>query len=105
MEFTSEKIKKLANIVCIELESEEQEAFTQELTAMVAWVNKLKKVDTAGFPSHFAMCSEQYTLGKDQPVEAPLSLKKVLNNAPVHDGVYFHVPPTSTQQEDDKRLE
>ena len=100
MEFTNKSIEKLAAITRIDLTEEQKSTMRKELSAMVDWVNQLKKVDTTQVAPHLTMCTEQHrVLASEQQVEEqPLEVKKALLNAPVHDGAYFHVPAVSTKK-------
>jgi aspartyl-tRNA(Asn)/glutamyl-tRNA(Gln) amidotransferase subunit C len=91
MKVDVETINKLAHLSRLELSPTETEAMTQNLSAVLDWMDKLNEVDTTGVEPLIHISEELNVLRADE-TEAPLSHERALRNAPRHDSDYFRVP-------------
>jgi len=75
----------------MEFSASEAETMLADLNAILAWVEKLKEVDTTGVEPLTSMSHEINSLREDQ-VSGHLDRTKALQNAPADDGKFFRVP-------------
>ncbi len=84
-----EKIGKLAKL---QFELEEKEKIKKDLNEMLAFIEKLDKLDTEGIePLKYINEEDLPTLRKDIP-HNPITHDDALKNAPEKDSDYFKVP-------------
>ena len=84
-------VDELAHLARLHFSEEEKIEIQQDLQLMIAFVEKLKEVDTTGIEPQLHMSSEVNVLREDQ-VKGSISLELALKNAPLTDGVFFKVP-------------
>ena len=91
MQVTDELIEKLARLSMLEFSENEKNEIREDLTKMIAFVEKLNELDTTGIEPLMHMSDEENVLRLDQ-VGNMLAKKEALQNAPEHDTNYFTVP-------------
>ena len=95
MAITRTDVEKIAELSRIELTVEETDLFTEQLSSILAHVEKLKELDTEDTPpmSHCAPGGGdvEYTK-RDDEVRPSLGQELAVENAPDTEGGYFKVP-------------
>lgn len=91
MAISSKDVQYLAHLARIELTPEEIQRFAGQLDEILAYVEKLKSVNTEGVPptSHVLSLSNVYREDENRP---SLPTDAALANAPDREGPYFRVP-------------
>lgn len=90
-----EDVRHMANLARLQLSEEEIDLDTEQLGRILGFFDQLQALDTSGVPltSHPLPVSNAF---REDEVEPPLSLDRVLANAPQSDGAYFRVPRIGT---------
>lgn len=88
-------VEKIAELSRLELTAEETELFTEQLSAILAHVEKLNELDTEDVPP-LSNCAPaggdaEYTK-RDDEVRPSLGQKLAVENAPDTEAGYFKVP-------------
>lgn len=91
MKITREVLDKIAHLARLEFDEKDAEKMTQDMTAIVSWVEKLKEVDTTGIEPLTSMSHEINALREDE-IKNQLTQEEVLKNAPLKNENYFRVP-------------
>ena len=95
MPITRIDVEKIADLARLELTAEETDLFTEQLSSIIGYVEKLNELDTTNVPpmSHCAPSGGdgEYARRDDQ-VRASTGQKLAVENAPDSDGGYFKVP-------------
>ena len=91
MEVNEALIDQIANLSKLSFEGEQKEAIRQDLQGMIAFVDKLSELDTAGVEPLIFMSNEVNRLRDDNP-EQSVSHEEALRNAPKKDSDYFRIP-------------
>jgi len=84
-------IDKLSRLAMLQFSDEEREEIKSDLEKMIGFVDKLKELDTTGIAPLLHMSPHATLLREDVPGPM-IDRKEALQNAPLHDGVYFKVP-------------
>ena len=91
MKITRAEVEHVARLARLELSEEEQVTFTGQMDAILAYVDKLNELDTAGIvPTAHAVPMEN-AFRDDEPVP-PLGINNALANAPDRVEGFFRVP-------------
>ena len=91
MEVNDELIENLAELACLEFSPGEKEEIKKDLERMIAFIDKLNELDTAGVEPQLHMSDEIDVLREDI-AQGSVSRELALSNAPLTDGSYFKVP-------------
>jgi aspartyl-tRNA(Asn)/glutamyl-tRNA(Gln) amidotransferase subunit C len=91
MEVNDALIDKLANLARLEFQPEEKARLKNDLQKMIAFVEKLQELDTAGSEPLLQMSTRTDVLREDV-AKVTLTREEALKNAPETDGVFFKVP-------------
>ncbi len=91
MKIDRELLNKVAHLSRLEFDERDADRMTQDMTAIVEWVEKLNEVDTEGVEPLTTMSHEINALREDV-VKEHLSHERALLNAPKKDADYFRVP-------------
>lgn len=91
MQVNDALIDKLSKLSMLQFSDEEREAIKTDLEKMIGFVDKLKELDTTAVEPLLHMSSNVDVLREDIPGNM-LGREEALQNAPMHDGVYFKVP-------------
>jgi aspartyl-tRNA(Asn)/glutamyl-tRNA(Gln) amidotransferase subunit C len=91
MEVTDNLIENLANLARLEFNELEKAALKNDLQRMIAFVEKLKEVDTTGTEALLHMTEETNVYREDE-VKGSMQKQTALANAPSADKDYFKVP-------------
>ncbi len=86
-----EQVRYIAHLSRLKLTREEEEKFTRQLREILAYVDKLKELDTSNVPptSHVFPLNNIF---REDKRESSLSLEEALANAPRHKYGHFQVP-------------
>jgi aspartyl-tRNA(Asn)/glutamyl-tRNA(Gln) amidotransferase subunit C len=84
-------LDKIAHLARLELKEEDADKLLQDMNAIVAWVEKLKEVDTTGVDPLTTMSHEINALRDDETTH-PLDHESALQQAPKKDDDFFRVP-------------
>jgi aspartyl-tRNA(Asn)/glutamyl-tRNA(Gln) amidotransferase subunit C len=91
MKITREEIEHVARLARLELTDEEKETFTNQMDAILAYVDKLKELDTEGIvPTSHAVPMENAF--REDLVTESLPTDNALLNAPDRSESFFRVP-------------
>ena len=89
-------VRRLAELSKLSFSENEETEMVDGLNEMIAFVDKLKELDTASVEPLVFMTDETNVLREDV-VEAPISQAEALKNAPSKDMYYFRVPKVIKQ--------
>ena len=89
-------VRRLAELSKLSFSENEETDMVDGLNEMIAFVDKLKELDTANVEPLVFMTEETNVLREDV-VEAPVSQAEALKNAPSKDMYYFRVPKVIKQ--------
>jgi aspartyl-tRNA(Asn)/glutamyl-tRNA(Gln) amidotransferase subunit C len=89
-------VRRLAELSKLSFSENEETEMVDGLNEMIAFVDKLKELDTANVEPLVFMTEETNVLREDV-VEAPISQAEALKNAPSKDQYYFRVPKVIKQ--------
>jgi aspartyl-tRNA(Asn)/glutamyl-tRNA(Gln) amidotransferase subunit C len=89
-------VRRLAELSKLSFSENEEKDMVDGLNEMIAFVDKLKEMDTANIEPLVFMTEETNVLREDV-VEAPISQADALRNAPSKDMYYFRVPKVIKQ--------
>ena len=89
-------VRRLAELSKLSFSENEEKDMVDGLNEMIAFVDKLKEMDTANVEPLVFMTEETNVLREDV-VEAPISQADALRNAPSKDVYYFRVPKVIKQ--------
>lgn len=92
MGLSSEDIHRVALLARLHVEDSEVAVLTEQLSRIVKLVGELSELDTAGVEPMVHAFELSNVLAADQ-MAASLSRDAVIQNAPLHDGECFRVPP------------
>jgi aspartyl-tRNA(Asn)/glutamyl-tRNA(Gln) amidotransferase subunit C len=91
MKIDTALVDNLAHLARLRFDEKEKEAIRGDLEKMVAFVEKLKEVDTTGVPPLLHI-SDAVNVLRDDTVEGSVSREEALLNSPVKDAQFFKVP-------------
>jgi len=86
-----ETLDKIAHLARLEYDEKDSEKMLSDINNMVAFVEKLKEVDTTGVEPLTTMSHEINAFREDE-VKGQLPLDETLANAPKKDSKFFKVP-------------
>ena len=89
-------VRRLSELSKLSFSENEETDMVDGLNEMIAFVDKLKELDTANVEPLVFMTDETNVLREDV-VEAPVSQAEALKNAPSKDMYYFRVPKVIKQ--------
>jgi len=95
MPITQTEVEKIAGLANLELTAGEKELFSNQLAAIVEYVDQLNELDTSGIKPwrhHSAGEAETSYATRDDKVEPSLGQQKALEPAPDHDEGHFLIP-------------
>lgn len=91
MEVNDEMIVKLAELAKLEFSDAEKEEIRSDLQRMIAFVDKLKELDTSCVEPLTHMGDSENVFREDV-LKPSITREEGLKNAPDTDGIYFRVP-------------
>jgi aspartyl-tRNA(Asn)/glutamyl-tRNA(Gln) amidotransferase subunit C len=91
MKVDKEEVEHVANLARIELSEEERELYSEQLSTILEFFDRLKEVDTVDVPPTSHVLEIVNAVRSDE-LRASLDAEKVLGNAPDRMGRFFRVP-------------
>ncbi|MEJ6582748.1 MAG: Asp-tRNA(Asn)/Glu-tRNA(Gln) amidotransferase subunit GatC [Crocinitomicaceae bacterium] len=91
MKITEEIVDHIAHLARLEFEGDKKDTIRQDLERTIAFMDKLREVDTDNVEPLVFMTDEVNRLREDFPV-VTLTQEEVLKNAPKKDSDYFRIP-------------
>ena len=91
MDVNDALVDKLAHLSKLKFEDAEKEEIKKDLQKMIAFVEKLKELDTTGVEPLIHLTDEVNVLREDE-VKGSISREDAFRNAPSHDEEFFKVP-------------
>lgn len=91
MELTPELVDHLAHLSRLHFNDEAKIEIQQDLQKMVAFVEKLSALDTAGVSPMLHM-GQSFNVLRDDEVKGSIDRKEALGNAPGANDTFFRVP-------------
>ena len=95
MPITKSDVEKIAELAELELTSEETESFTEQLSAILGYIDKLNEIDTADVApmSHCSTAGDDTEyVRRDDEVRPSLGQQLATENAPDAEAGYFKIP-------------
>ncbi len=89
-------VRRLAELSKLSFSENEENDMVDGLNEMIAFVDKLKELETAEVEPLVFMINETNVLREDV-IEAPITQAEALKNAPSKDMYYFRVPKVIKQ--------
>jgi len=96
MKVDHKTVKRLAELSKLSFSEQEENEMVDGLNEMLAFVDKLKELDTKDVEPLVFM-NEQTDVLRDDKIEAPITQAEALKNAPSKDMYYFRVPKVIKQ--------
>lgn len=91
MKIDVKMVDNLAQLSRLHFEDEAKESIRTDLEKMVAFVEKLREVDTTGVEP-LLFISDAANVLREDIVQGSVSRTEALSNSPVNDPVFFKVP-------------
>ncbi len=91
MEVNDTLVNKIAHLARLQFDDGEKASIKTDLQKMIAFVEKLNELDTAGVSPLLHMSDNINVLREDE-VKGSISIQEGLKNAPLHDTQFFKVP-------------
>ena len=92
MSLTLAEVEHIAALARLDLTDEEKERFRAQLSDILDYAEKLRRVDTSGIPPTSSVLPPRSVLRPDEP-RPGLALQDALANAPRTEGDQYRVPP------------
>lgn len=90
MKLTREQVLHIAELAKLGLTEEETERFTEQLSTILDYAERLNRLDTSAIPPT-AQAIFQRNVTRPDVVRGSLSTEEILANAPRREGNYFQV--------------
>ena len=90
MEITNEIIDQLSNLAKLKFEDSQKEGIKQDLTKIIAFVDKIEELDTKNVEPLIHINQEVNILREDE-VKETITQLQALKNAPSKDSDYFKI--------------
>ncbi len=98
MNLSKEEVEHIALLARLSIAEGDKQAFGEQLSQIVTFIDQLREVDTEGVPPT-ATISSQANVMREDVVEESLSVEKALSNAPQQEDGFFVVPKIITDSE------
>jgi aspartyl-tRNA(Asn)/glutamyl-tRNA(Gln) amidotransferase subunit C len=92
MPLTHDEVKHIAELAHLQLEEQELEKYRQQLTSILDYADRLRRVDTSSISPTTTVLPLRSILREDR-VANSLDQKDALANAPEQDRRMFRIPP------------
>lgn len=96
MKVDHKTVKRLAELSKLSFSEKEENEMVDGLNEMIAFVDKLKELDTQNVEPLVFM-NEQTDVLREDVIESPITQAEALKNAPSKDMYYFRVPKVIKQ--------
>jgi aspartyl-tRNA(Asn)/glutamyl-tRNA(Gln) amidotransferase subunit C len=91
MKISKQDVEQVAKLARLEITEAEKEAFTQQLSGILTYVEKLNALKTTGVELTAAVPGQTNVFREDKP-RLSLPVEKAMANAPEQAGGFFVVP-------------
>ena len=91
MSVDKDTVRKVARLSRIKLDEDRVEPMTQELNAILAWIEQLEEVDVDGIEPMTSAVATTLPMREDKVTDGNIQ-KKVVANAPRSEDGFFVVP-------------
>jgi aspartyl-tRNA(Asn)/glutamyl-tRNA(Gln) amidotransferase subunit C len=91
MQISKEEVEQVARLARLEISDAEREAFSQQLSAILTYMEQLKRLDTEGVEPTATVLA-QTNVFRDDVVCPSLPAEQALANAPEQTEGFFSVP-------------
>jgi len=91
MSISIQDVEHVAKLARLELRQEEKETFTEQLNAILKYMDKLNELDTSNVQPTSHVLPLVNVMREDEPRES-LPIEKVMLNAPDEEDGQFRVP-------------
>lgn len=91
MEIDAKMVEELAHLARLRFDDTEKESIRADLQKMVAFVEKLREIDTTGV-APLLHIGDAVNVLREDIVQGSVSRAEALRNAPVKDATFFKVP-------------
>lgn len=91
MRITIRDVEHVAELARLQLSPEEKETFTEQLNAILTYMDKLNKLDTEGIEPTSHVLPLVNVMREDE-LRPSLPIEKVMLNAPDEEDGHFRVP-------------
>lgn len=91
MRLSKDEVEKVAKLARLEITEAEKEAFSEQLSSILTYMDQLKGLDTEGVEPT-ATVLEQTNVFREDEVRPSLPVDRALANAPDQAGGFFSVP-------------
>lgn len=88
MKLNKDQVKHVAKLASLPLSDEEEEKYSEQLSKILEYIEKLNSVNTSGVEPTFNVSGKSNVLAEDKIGEC-LSPKDVLSNAPKKENGFF----------------
>lgn len=92
MALTTHEVEHIASLARLDLTDEQRELYREQLSAILDYIEKLRKLDTTDVPPTAGGGLTQMTLRPDES-RPSLTTDKLLENAPETEDQQFKIPP------------
>jgi aspartyl-tRNA(Asn)/glutamyl-tRNA(Gln) amidotransferase subunit C len=92
MALTIDEVRHIAQLARLKLSAEEEERYTQQLSAILEYAERLQAVDTSAIPPTSTVLPMDAPLRSDVVRPSP-TRERMLENAPAAEDGMFRVPP------------
>jgi aspartyl-tRNA(Asn)/glutamyl-tRNA(Gln) amidotransferase subunit C len=92
MALTEQEVRHIALLSRLQLTDDEVKLYREQLTKILDYVEKLKKLDTTGVEPMISASVQGNVFRADEP-RPSLPREAAFESAPSHDDEYFRVPP------------
>lgn len=91
MQISKQEVERVAKLARLEISEGEKDAFSQQLSSILTYIEELKSWDTTGIEPTATVLEQTNVLREDR-AKPSLPVEQALMNAPDSDGGYFRVP-------------
>ena len=91
LKLSSETVEHVAELAQLALSDQEKDLFREQLSSILAYAERLQRLDTAAIPPTATVLPLENVM-RDDEIEPSLPLADVLANAPKVEGNCFRVP-------------
>lgn len=88
MKITAEEVKKVSKLANLPLTPEEEGKYSEQLSAILEYVDQLNQVDTLGVEPTFNVTGLNNVMSEDETLVS-LSQEEALSNAPKKENGFF----------------
>lgn len=92
MALSEQEVRHIALLSRLQLTDDEVKLYREQLTKILDYVEKLKKLDTTGVEPMISASVQGNVFRADEP-RPSLPREAAFESAPSHDDEYFRVPP------------